>query len=266
MSAHASTLRILDDHRRREADRVPCATREEFEPTFKQLHDKHPDAVMMWFARGRLWASQEEARAAEHRGGAERRKADWRPGGEHRDPRARYDIPRDEKRRRFAEKQRRESRGGFDGPPRGDSRGEGPPPDDRRDQFKPREDRPPGRQEGRDRSQGRGRPRDARNGSPAVSVAINESRGRRGRTRIADPGRPARTGKPATVPGDPNLIGSRSLPGGAGRDSAIGRAAGIGHTVTGHMRRRPRSSDRPSVATGHAAATGRAVATAAQWR
>src|SRR5918994_4849149 len=82
--------------------------REELEPTFKQLHNKHPDAVMMWFARGRLWASPEEARAAEHRGGAERRKPDWRPGGEHRDPRARFDIPRDEKRRRFAARMRRD--------------------------------------------------------------------------------------------------------------------------------------------------------------
>ena len=95
--------------------------REELEPTFKQLHNKHPDAVMMWFARGRLWASPEEARAAEPRGGAERRKPDWRPGGEHRDPRARFDIPRDVKRRRFAEKLRRESPGGFEGPPRGET-------------------------------------------------------------------------------------------------------------------------------------------------
>src|SRR6187549_2780015 len=85
--------------------------REELEPTFKQLHNKHPDAVMMWFARGRLWAGPEEARAAEHGGGAERRKPDWRPGGEHRDPRARFDIPRDVKRRRFAERMRRDPAG-----------------------------------------------------------------------------------------------------------------------------------------------------------
>ena len=55
--------------------------REELEPTFKQIHNKHPDAVMMWFAKGRLWASPEEARATEHRGG-ERRDREWRPGGE----------------------------------------------------------------------------------------------------------------------------------------------------------------------------------------
>jgi hypothetical protein len=85
--------------------------REELIPTFKQLHAKHPDAVMKWFSRGRLWESPEEAQAAVRGGGpTERRKPDWRPGGEHRDPRARFDIPRDEKRRRFAERLRRETR------------------------------------------------------------------------------------------------------------------------------------------------------------
>ena len=40
--------------------------REELLPTFKQLQAKHPDAVMMWFARGRLWTSPEEADARRH--------------------------------------------------------------------------------------------------------------------------------------------------------------------------------------------------------
>ena len=31
------------------------ATQEELLPTFKQIQAKHPDAVMMWFARGKLW-------------------------------------------------------------------------------------------------------------------------------------------------------------------------------------------------------------------
>ena len=83
--------------------------RDDLVPTFKQLQSTHPDAVMMWFARGRLWSSPDEARAAE-RGGKDRRGQDWRPGGEHRDPRARFDIPRDEKRRRFAERMRRDER------------------------------------------------------------------------------------------------------------------------------------------------------------
>ena len=84
--------------------------REELLPTFKQLQTKHPDAVMLWFSKGRLWTSPQEAQAAARgRGSGERRTADWRPGGEHRDPRARFDIPRDEKRRRFAEKLRRDA-------------------------------------------------------------------------------------------------------------------------------------------------------------
>jgi hypothetical protein len=85
--------------------------RDELLPTFKQLQTKHPDVVMKWFSRGKLWASPEEAQSAsQRRTTSERRKPDWRPGGEHRDPRARFDIPRDEKRRRFAAKLRRDAR------------------------------------------------------------------------------------------------------------------------------------------------------------
>src|SRR3954471_24359285 len=40
------------------------ATEEELLPTFKQIQAKHPDAVMRWFARGKLWPDEEAARAA----------------------------------------------------------------------------------------------------------------------------------------------------------------------------------------------------------
>src|SRR5215470_9741578 len=40
------------------------ATQDELLPTFKQIQSKHPDAVMKWFSRGRLWNSEEEAREA----------------------------------------------------------------------------------------------------------------------------------------------------------------------------------------------------------
>ena len=40
------------------------STREELLPTFKQILARHPDALMRWFARGKLWASEEEAREA----------------------------------------------------------------------------------------------------------------------------------------------------------------------------------------------------------
>ena len=81
---------------------------EELLPTLKQLQVRHPDAVMLWFARGRLWPSPAAERDAARRGTGERRTQGWRPGGEHRDPRERFKVPRDEKRRRFAAKQRRE--------------------------------------------------------------------------------------------------------------------------------------------------------------
>ena len=38
-------------------------TQEELLPTFKQLQARHPDAVMKWFARGRLWTVGGGARA-----------------------------------------------------------------------------------------------------------------------------------------------------------------------------------------------------------
>src|SRR3954470_13602051 len=85
-----------------------AAEREELLPTFTRLKEKHPDAEMKWFARGKLWSSPEEAR--DHRdqrfapganrdrgerqtrsnGDAEPRGRGWRPGGDHRDPRQQF--------------------------------------------------------------------------------------------------------------------------------------------------------------------------------
>jgi hypothetical protein len=143
------------------------ASREDLLPTFKQIQSKHPDAVMKWFARGKLWASEEEAHealrarrqprpdfarrpfrptgppfgrppgpprpwgeagkphssdqggerpagegirhkdrwrdrpAGQKPAGEGGRGRDWRPGGEHKDPRDRFKVPRDVKRARF---------------------------------------------------------------------------------------------------------------------------------------------------------------------
>src|SRR5215468_7557105 len=65
--------------------------REELLPTFNQLRRKNSDVVMKWFARGRIWESPEAERAArraptQH----ERRGREWRPGGQHKDPRDRF--------------------------------------------------------------------------------------------------------------------------------------------------------------------------------
>ena len=73
--------------------------REELLPTLAQLRRTNSDVVMKWFARERLWESPEEereasrppARTSESRPPAgEKRGRDWRPGGKHEDPRARF--------------------------------------------------------------------------------------------------------------------------------------------------------------------------------
>jgi hypothetical protein len=96
-----------------------AATPEELLPTLKQLQSRHPDAVLKYFARGRLWNSAEEARPRREpprqterpqrrtREG-ERRGKDWRPGGQHQDPRDRWKVPRDVKRKRYAQQLRRD--------------------------------------------------------------------------------------------------------------------------------------------------------------
>jgi len=99
------------------------AERDELLPTFRRIQAKHPDAEMKYFARGRLWTSSEEARlAAEARratntrgdarsGGAGARGRDWRPGGDHRDPRQPFKDAKkarnlDRRRQRFARRER----------------------------------------------------------------------------------------------------------------------------------------------------------------
>src|SRR5262245_13766474 len=65
-----------------------AAEREDLLPTFRRIQEKHPDAEMKWFARGRLWESPEEARRQTERARPqERRDRNWRPGGDHRDHR-----------------------------------------------------------------------------------------------------------------------------------------------------------------------------------
>src|SRR5512138_2931243 len=84
-----------------------AADRETLLPTLRQLQSKNPDAVLKWFAHGKVWDSPEEARARQgQRGGGrggrlqpganpakagfheererEHRGKAWRPGGEHR--------------------------------------------------------------------------------------------------------------------------------------------------------------------------------------
>ena len=78
--------------------------REELLPTLYRLQRTEPNAVMKWFSHGKLWSSPEEAEEAARPASGRRqpsRGRDWRPGGKHADPRARYEVSRDEKRARF---------------------------------------------------------------------------------------------------------------------------------------------------------------------
>ena len=69
-----------------------AANRDDLLPTFVQLQRTNPNVVMKWFARGRLWDSPEESRAEAQRPRVtEKRDREWRPGGLHKDPRARFD-------------------------------------------------------------------------------------------------------------------------------------------------------------------------------
>lgn len=106
-----------------------AAERDDLMPTFKRLLEKHPDAEMKWFARGKIWESPEAAREDTearrrppegHRAPLgdrppgpprERRGRDWRPGGEHRDPRQKYKDAKkkgnqDRRQERFDRKER----------------------------------------------------------------------------------------------------------------------------------------------------------------
>jgi len=65
---------------------------QELHPTITQLKRTNQDVVMKWFARGKLWESPEAEREAHRRPAftGEKRGADWRPGGAHKDPRDRF--------------------------------------------------------------------------------------------------------------------------------------------------------------------------------
>ena len=85
-------------------------TRDDLLPTFVQLQRTQPDVSLKWFERGRIWLSPGEARDAllAQRQKPRRREhpPDWRPGGDHKDPRKRFELSRDQKRAKFKARQR----------------------------------------------------------------------------------------------------------------------------------------------------------------
>jgi hypothetical protein len=84
--------------------------REELLPTFNQLARKNADIAMRYFARGRLWDNPEQAQWANRNREVSRtepRNRDWRPGGQHKDPRARFQKKTDRGERPFHSKDRK---------------------------------------------------------------------------------------------------------------------------------------------------------------
>jgi hypothetical protein len=115
-------------------DNQPTAFRahdpEELLATLNRLKEKHPSAVMKWFERGQLFESRDQARdqglgQGERRWEGKRpsdegdkpRDRDWRPGGEHRDPRQKYKDAKKAKWQRFKQKVRSRWEDRRDAPP-----------------------------------------------------------------------------------------------------------------------------------------------------
>jgi hypothetical protein len=82
-------------------------------PTLVQIRRTNPTAEMKWFARGKVWDSPAAAAEAAGRGRRQRsesRGADWRPGGQHKDPRARFEVSRAARRKAFRRRQHAKKR------------------------------------------------------------------------------------------------------------------------------------------------------------
>src|SRR4051812_11034267 len=89
------------------ATAVRAKERDELLPTLNQLRRKNEDVTLRYFAKGKLWDSPEQAEwaARNTRPREDKRGQEWRPGGAHKDPRARFDKkpkPRDDSRPREA--------------------------------------------------------------------------------------------------------------------------------------------------------------------
>jgi len=95
-----------------------AADREDLLPTLRRLKERHPDAEMKWFQRGKLWESPEAARADLQRASAPRGR-DWRPGGEHRDPRAPFEKAKRERNQALRQKRFARKHGRADEKPEG---------------------------------------------------------------------------------------------------------------------------------------------------
>jgi hypothetical protein len=78
--------------------------REDLVPTLRQLQRTQSDVTLRWFEGGRVWESPQAAEGAAKLAATvsrEKRTREWRPGGDHRDPKARFELTRDQKRAKF---------------------------------------------------------------------------------------------------------------------------------------------------------------------
>ena len=120
----------------------------------RQLANRNPNAVMKWFAHGKLWDSPEQERAASReaaRAQREPRGPDWRPGGKHADPRARFEK-RGARHRREHDKRREEAGGaGGDRPAQGPQEEQSRPPAQGYPHRRPRPERRDAKPRGRER-------------------------------------------------------------------------------------------------------------------
>ena len=128
--------------------------REELLPTLNQLTRTNADVTLRFFARGKLWDSPEQAQwAGKQEWPRENRGREWRPGGTHKDPRARFD-------KRASGKSPRPPRDGDDGGEREARRPAGRDEGFRRD--RPESDRPRSQSWQNREDRGSGAPRDSR--------------------------------------------------------------------------------------------------------
>ena len=117
-----------------------AAERDDLLPTFRRLQERHPDAEMKWFQRGRLWESPEAAQS-EFQKTTPPRGRDWRPGGEHRDPREPFKKAKREHNQKVRQ-QRFARKNAGPGPVRGEPERQKPYAGKRTGTDRPRTDRP----------------------------------------------------------------------------------------------------------------------------
>lgn len=218
-------------------DHQPTAFRagevDELLPTFNRLKEKHPQTVMKWFERGKLWETRDEAQRALRQGyevwsggrlapprrprardsesraavstpgrepnaeqrppaaderdatpeAREARNKSWRPGGEHRDPREKYELAKKAKWQRLKQRMRAGERP-FDRDRGRPDRDPGQPP-----QGPPAHDAKPPRQRSEDRSnEGRlSRPHDERSSAGQSRTRTQQPRDRDARSSSTRP-------------------------------------------------------------------------------